>query len=795
MTNDFEHLRIDKEPFSNPRRSGRKPRFAKRSDLVGHGQRLSDALAAVTQTIKQQISSRPDSYVLKLKYEDTLSFNDLIAHGVEFISQEDSHLCVVFTTEQGLATFADHLARLGLNDSDITRKQLLEALIGIDAWDAEDRKSWAVNQYGFPQECEVILDLELWPVELKDSPKRSQLIEAFEKWLVDNDIKKKDRVNLDSLLMYRVVVDKTGVEKLLNHADIRLIDLPPRSGIDYQTINRDIDSIPTGIPAPDENAPRVCILDSGINSSHPLLKMAIAESACFVDGEDEFDEAGHGTQVAGIALYGNIEECNAADYWVPQSWLFNGKILNKDCEFNTETIESTLVKAVEHFVGLGCRIFNLSIGNENSPYDGKHIRDIAYILDVLAREHDILIVVSVGNFRGCYDPPIPVESWREEYPDYLLGDHNRIIDPAPALNVLTVGSLALHDATMRGLQRPEDIDHLAAAKANQPSPFTRHGPTVKGAIKPELVAHGGNFASPMRFEGKQWQHKDNEPGILSLNANFVGNTLFSVCHGTSFSAPYITHLASRLLAYYPDASANLLRAILVNHADMPRECLTTFTEPEAKQYAKLNKRRSPDIDIAGYGLVNEENLYRSDDTAVLLLAEETIANDSYQFYELPLPKEFLRRKKSARELRVSLGYSPAVRTTRLDYRATKIVFNLVKGHSLDEVQKHFHKELQKNRDKLSDTVASKTNRKISSELRSKGTVQCSAWSFKKLSPDFKWFVVVTRQDTAGWGNALSAEQENYALVVTVADRENETAQLYSQISQRIEQQVRGRARV
>jgi hypothetical protein len=795
MPNEFKHLRIEKEPFNNPRRSGRPPRFTKRGDLISHGQRLSTSLAATTQIIKQQLTSRPGSYVLKLKYDDTLSFNDLVAHGVEFISQEDNQICVVFTTEQGLAIFADHLVRLGIDDRDITRKQLLEAINGIEAWDAEDRKSWAIKRYGVPDAGLFLLDVELWPVEVSKSPKRKDLVDSFEQWLIENSITKKDRVNLDSLLMFRVSLDLDGAEKLLNHSDVRLVDLPPQSGIDYQTINRDINTVPSNIPAPDKDAPRLCILDSGINTNHPLLKSAIAESVSFVDGEDDFDAAGHGTQVAGIALYGNIEECNTANYWIPQSWIFNGKILNRNCEFNTETIESTLVKAVEYFVELGCRVFNLSVGNENAPYDGKHIRGIAYILDTLARKHDVLFVVSVGNFRGSETPPIPVESWREEYPDYLLGDHNRIIDPAPALNVLTVGSLALHDATRGDLQRPEGIDHLAAAKAHQPSPFTRHGPSVKGAIKPDLVAYGGNFASPMRFEGKQWQLKDGEPGILSLNANFLGNTIFSICHGSSFSAPYVTHLAGRLLKLYPQASSNMLRAILVNQADMPGECLATFSDSQTKQYAEINGRRAPHIDFAGYGRVNEDNLYRSEEAAVLLMAEDSMANDSCQFYELPLPEDFLRKKKSARQLRISLSYSPAVRTTRLEYKATKIIFNLVKGRSLDEVQKHFHKELQKDKDKLSDSVTSKANRTISSELRNKGTVQCSTWKFKKLSPDFKWFVVVTRQDAAGWGGALSAEFENYALVVTVTDPENENAQLYTQISQRIEQQIRERARV
>ena len=73
-------------------------------------------------------------------------------------------------------------------------------------------------------------------------------------------------------------------------------------------------------------------------------------------------------------------------------------------------------------------------------------------------------------------------------------------------------------------------------------------------------------------------------------------------------------------------------------------------------------------------------------------------------------------------------------------------------------------------------------------------MQSSTWRIRQPKPTEKWFVVVTRQDK-DWGESLSLELEDYALVVTVTDRENENAQLYTQISQRIEQQIRARARV
>ncbi|MDZ7640942.1 MAG: S8 family serine peptidase [Desulfurivibrio sp.] len=41
------------------------------------------------------------------------------------------------------------------------------------------------------------------------------------------------------------------------------------------------------------------------------------------------------------------------------------------------------------------------------------------------------------------------------------------------------------------------------------------------------------------------------------------------CSGTSMAAPHVAHLAATLLIEYPDADADLIRALLVAHAAVP----------------------------------------------------------------------------------------------------------------------------------------------------------------------------------------------------------------------------------
>ena len=194
--------------------------------------------------------------------------------------------------------------------------------------------------------------------------------------------------------------------------------------------------------------------------------------------------------------------------------------------------------------------------------------------------------------------------------------------------------------------------------------------------------------------------------------------------------------------------------------------------------------------MTGYGIVDRFGLYRSFEDCVTLWAEELIENRRHHFFEVPVPDEFWWGGKRRREIRISLAYRPAVRTTRIDYRAAKISFKLVQADSLDGLARRFNAAVDL--DETDGVTERSTARTISETLRSKGTVQSSAWSFTRPSLEAArkpWFVVVTRNDPP-WGEPLSSEREPYALAVVLDDRAALQPQLYTRIEARLRARIR-----
>ena len=225
------------------------------------------------------------------------------------------------------------------------------------------------------------------------------------------------------------------------------IELPQRNHQDDSTPD------PGTMPgAPDENAPTVCIVDSGIQEGHILISAAVAgdESHCFLPGvptdqvADLVEPGGHGTRVAGAILYG--ESVNP----LPKHlfWIQNARVLDKNCKMPLRLYPPEAIRAVVKRYNEGpraTRIFNQSI-NASAGCRSTRMSAWAAEIDALSETYDILVIQSAGNLS--FGGPAPQPGIRDhllagrDYPIYLLEASSRVANPAQSLQALTVGSIA-----------------------------------------------------------------------------------------------------------------------------------------------------------------------------------------------------------------------------------------------------------------------------------------------------------------------------------------------------------------
>ena len=191
------------------------------------------------------------------------------------------------------------------------------------------------------------------------------------------------------LLLIRASVPAAAVADLAKIDEIALIDgLPSLSPSRARPRQASVEQLPD-VPQASSNAPLVGLIDSGVRSAHPMLAPGMLDTVTlsgeFADGEDE---NGHGTRVAGLLLHGQLED--ALEIGVlprPFCRVLSVRVLGANNLFpNASVWEAEVERAIRHCAAQGARVINLSIGDDDTAYDGAGSTPLAALLDQLARE-------------------------------------------------------------------------------------------------------------------------------------------------------------------------------------------------------------------------------------------------------------------------------------------------------------------------------------------------------------------------------------------------------------------------
>jgi hypothetical protein len=782
----YLHLDLSRLVPAPPRRKGGgggSP-LRKHDNVQRHGEVLGRQLeiAEAVITAKKPPLFDP-GLMMKLRIQPgTVSEDALRSFGIEVVSEESDESLIIFVSQDAKQEFLRRLTRFQAGQvGHGVSANVFHAIEELGTWSRDDRIGRGLRGQHWTADEIKVVDIELWPRESAQANHRE--CHQTAEWILQSGGEVWDRLALDSVVMLRVQLSGALLDQILDLETVRCVE--PKPILRFETADYDVQLTDLVISGPaDGDAPLVAILDSGVISGHPLIAHAFGEGMSFLAGVDPTDETGHGTAVAGFALYGDLGPCMEQREFATKLRILSGKVLTGlDNQYDRRLIASQVVDAVNYFSGeLGCRIFNISFGDAQQPYDGRHVKGLAAVLDELARVHGVLFIVSAGNFSGTEETPA---DWRQEYPDYLFSNDARIIDPATALNALTVGSLARYDQDWNAGRWPRDVNHQPVARADELSPFTRTGPGPNRAIKPDLVEYGGNVAVDLRTGGvPRFNLPDGNISEIGLKHSFVGDRLFTPVIGTSFATPKVTNLAGRLLSDYPDASPNLLRALMLLHAEWPQASNSLFDDDE---------ERGLELGFYsyGYGLPNVQKTVSSLENCVTLVAEERIGHDQTHFFEIPLPEDFMAAGKVGRCIKVALAYCPPCRSTRKTYKGSKISYKVVVESDLDTLSRRF------SHGSALDNTPEWAGFSPGSQLRSKGTAMASAKkiltipSNSPLRNGKRLFVVVTHQ-VEGWAEDLVDEQEPYSLVVALESQAREGVRLYTQLRTRLRQRARAR---
>ena len=386
MADRLRHLPLARaQPINERRRRGGGfPRW-RPDDPAEFAKDLSEDLEAHLDAPAEEIAGFDPRRLLKLEIDGLSS--DELASIPEFsvVTEEGNNFTVLFATEAALGEFRRRLKLLEAGER-ATREDILFAVKRFDYISREDRLGPTLTANGFPDQTPFFVDVELWPLELTNE--RTDMRAHFETHCAAHELEITDVVSNPALMLFRVSTGRDGAELLLNMRDVREVDLPPSYEFDLELLDAEIENLPN-IEAPPDNAPTLAVLDSGIAAAHPLIGPAVGDAQSFTDNEDPSDERGHGTSVAGHALYGDVASVAQSQAHQARLRILSGKIA--DHRIARELLENRLVRAVRYFnETYGCRVFNLSFGDFTKPYRGGHVDRLAATIDWLSREHDVL---------------------------------------------------------------------------------------------------------------------------------------------------------------------------------------------------------------------------------------------------------------------------------------------------------------------------------------------------------------------------------------------------------------------
>lgn len=533
-------------------------------------------------------------------------------------------------------------------------------------------------------------------------------------------------------------------------------------------------------PEEDGAVPYVCLLDTGVNNGHPLIRPTLTdadlhtvEPAWGVD-----DKEGHGTSMAGLALLGNLAfTLESSDSLTIEHRIESVKILQEDGSNHGDAqhhgyLTTEAVARPETTNPYRKRIFGMAVTARDNRDRGRPSAWSAAV-DRLAVDAEgenaapRLILLSGGNIN---DP----NAWSEYHTSNTT---DGIHDPGQAWNGLTIGAYTeLTNIT------ESDAEHYAPiAPYGGLSPFSTTSCTWQKhwPLKPDVVFEGGNVADD--GSGVVWMSS-----LSLLTSHYKPHErLFTTMNATSAATALACRMAAQLMARYPDLWPESIRALLVHSAEWTENMRQTFLpfskEPTKGDYLNLVRHCGfgvPNIDRAMWSVSNSLTMVVEADLYPFKREgsnQPTLRDMNLHRLPWPLP-ELESLGETEVEMRVTLSYfiepNPSNRgfQSRYRYESHGLRFDVKRPHESETDFRTRINSLAISAEEDSHTSGDDLNWLIGTQSRHKGSLHSDIW--KGRAADLASRGVLAVFPTLGWWKTRAAlarynKKARYALIVSI----------------------------
>lgn len=398
----------------------------------------------------------------------------------------------------------------------------------------------------------------------------------------------------------------------------------------------------------------VCILDTGINSAHPLLSSAIKndQSIQSVDGTwGTNDHQGHGTEMAGIALYNNLKDVFLSTEDIDIGHKIESVKILPPKGSNQRELYGAITEQAVALAEIENPDFNRTIcmavtSDEFYEKDGSPTSWSASVDSITSGantdgEDKRLFFISAGNVY-------PHAFEEQKYPDANIT--TSVHEPGQAWNAITVGAyskdIVIQDEQLKGYSPVADVEELS------PYSSTSKTWTSKWPIKPEILMDGGNIAT----DGEYYTEAD-DLSLLTTSKDILTKPL-TTTWGTSSATAQASLMSAQIYSIYPEIWPETVRALLIHSA--------RWTEKMKKQFCSVNTKtvgRNLLLRTCGYGIPNLQRAIQCYNNSVNLIIESELQPfegknmNEMHIHKLPWPKEVLESLgETQATLRVTLSY-------------------------------------------------------------------------------------------------------------------------------------------